>query len=276
MDLSDKVVFVTGGSRGIGLAASRLFAQKGAHVALFARDAQKLENAALEVSQCRARESQRVFHLSADVSDRVAVSVALEQAVAHMGVPDVLFNCAGRALPRAFEEVSFAQFDETIKINLYGTWNTVTAMAPLMKGRGGVIVNTASVAGLVGVFGYTDYCASKFAIIGFSEALRGELSPHGVRVQVLCPPDTDTPGFACENQTKPEETRAISANAKLLSAQDVANALVRGMGGGSFLIIPGFDGKLTWLTKRLFPSLVSYVMDRAVTKVQQTGKDGKT
>lgn len=273
-DFADKVVFVTGGSSGIGLAACRVFAQKGAHLALFARDEKRLQCAASGISECRAKQG-RVCFFPLDVADREAVQARMEQAVSEMGAPDVLFNCAGRALPMPFEDVAFEQFDATMKINLYGTWNTVAALAPLMKQRGsGLIVNTSSVAGLVGVFGYTDYCASKFAVIGFSEALRGELSPHGVRVQVLCPPDTDTPGFEAENKTKPQETKAISANAKLLSADDVALGLVKGIAGGQFLIIPGFDGKLTWLAKRLFPGLVSAVMDRAVSKARKVESHG--
>src|SRR5438477_366286 len=83
----------------------------------------------------------------------------------------------------------------------------------------------ASLAGLIGVFGYTDYCASKFAIVGFSEALRSELKPHGIMVSVLCPPDVDTPGFAVENTTKPPETVAISEGAKPMTPDEVAAEL---------------------------------------------------
>ena len=139
-----------------------------------------------------------------------------------------------------------------------------------MKARGGgYIVNTSSMAGLIGVFGYTDYCASKFALVGFSEALRSELKPHGITVSVLCPPDTDTPGFATENQTKPEETRAISATAKVVSPDAVADELLRGMARERFLIIPGFDSRLGVLAKRFVPGVVQRVMDRTVAKVGQ-------
>jgi short-subunit dehydrogenase len=117
------------------------------------------------------------------------------------------------------------------------------------------------------VFGYTDYCASKFAIVGFSEALRSELKPHGITVSVLCPPDTDTPGFETENLTKPEETRAISSTAKVLSPAAVADHLLRGMARAEFLIIPGFDSRLGVLAKRFVPGVVRWVMDRTVAKV---------
>src|SRR6185503_5941588 len=107
---------------------------------------------------------------------------------------------------------------ETMAVNLAGCWHMIQALLPHMKARGGYIVNTASLAGLIGVSGYSDYCASKFALVGYSEALRAELKLVGIEVSVLCPPDTDTPGFATENRTKPEETKAISASARLMSA----------------------------------------------------------
>jgi short-subunit dehydrogenase len=99
-------------------------------------------------------------------------------------------------------------------------------------------------------------------------ALRGELKPHGITVSVLCPPDTDTAGFKTENLTKPEETRAISAAAKVLSPGAVADELLRGMARETFLIIPGLDSRMSALAKRLVPGVVYWVMDRAVGKVR--------
>jgi short-subunit dehydrogenase len=137
-----------------------------------------------------------------------------------------------------------------------------------MKEHGGYIVNVSSIAGFIGLFGYTDYSASKFAIIGFSEALRSELKRYGITVSVLCPPDTDTPGFHEENKTKPEETKAISGSAKLMQPDEVARALLSGMRKEARHIIPSFDGKLIFLLKRLLPGLVEFVMDSTIKKVQ--------
>jgi short-subunit dehydrogenase len=134
------------------------------------------------------------------------------------------------------------------------------------SGRG-YIVNVASLAGLIGTFGYTDYCASKFGVIGFSEALRSELKPHGIAVSVLCPPDTDTPGFATENRTKPEETRAVSGHTRVMHPDAVAGALLRGMQRRDFLIVPGIESKCAALLKRLAPSAVQWVMDRTIARV---------
>ncbi len=271
-DFNGKNVFITGGSSGIGLAGAKLLAAEGAHVAVFARTKAKLVSALKEIESCRRAPEQRFDFMTLDVSDNRQVKKVLSAAVKKFGVPDILINCAGRAYPRRFEDVSYGQFDDTMKTNLYGIWNTVSVLAPLMKEKGGTIVNTSSVAGVVGVFGYTDYCASKFAIVGFSEALRGELRGSGISVQVLCPPDTDTPGFQVENTTKPEETREISKGAKVMKPEQVAAALLGGIKAGTFLIIPGFDGKLTCFMKRMLPGLVNFVMDRQVEKVRKRKK----
>jgi short-subunit dehydrogenase len=138
-----------------------------------------------------------------------------------------------------------------------------------MKAKGGKIVNTSSIGGFVGVFGYADYSASKFAIVGFSEVLKQELARYNIKIQVLCPPDTETPGFETENKTKPEETKKISETAKLLQPEEVARQAIKGIESDGFFIIPGFDGKLTHFMKRHFPFVVNSVMEGAIKKVQK-------
>ena len=138
-----------------------------------------------------------------------------------------------------------------------------------MKEKGGIIVNTSSIAGFLGVFGYADYCMTKFGIIGFSEALRSELKQHNIKVQVLCPPDTDTPGFEAENKNKPAETIAIGGKAKLLKPEFVAAIVLKEMQKKSFLIIPGLDGKMTRIIKRFFPWLIDWIMNSSIQKVQK-------
>lgn len=265
----NKTVYITGGSSGIGLAVARQFAGLGSHVCLFARRKAILDQAVNEIIRLRKTSDQRIGGIPLDVSNSSMVQSAIEQAEVECGVPDVLVNSAGRALPDYVDNISHEQFDETMKSNVYGIWNMMQAVLPAMKKRGGHIVNVSSIAGFLGVYGYSDYCTSKFAVIGMSEALRCELKPFGIHVSVLCPPDTDTPGFAEENRTKPAETRAISGNAKLLSADNVARSLVNGISKNKFMIIPGFDGKMIYLVKRLLPGLVGWIMDRTVAKTQQ-------
>jgi len=267
-DFSGKIVYIVGGSSGIGLATAKALAAEGAHIIIFARRKGHLERAIKEIHGNKISNSQQFACRQMDVSNWDEVKAVMSRAVAEFGVPDVLINCAGRAYPRVFEEVTYEQFDETMKINFYGIWHTTSALVPYMKQNGGYIVNVSSIGGFIGLFGYTDYSASKFAIIGFSEALRSELKRYGIRVSVLCPPDTNTPGFHEENKTKPEETEAISADAKLRQPEEVAYALLKGMRKEEKYIIPGFDGRVIFLLKRLFPGLVEFVIDSTIKKVQ--------
>jgi 3-dehydrosphinganine reductase len=264
----NKRVYITGGSSGIGLSAGRLLAEKGADILIFARGMDQLEQAVAEIRSHSISGEQRIVCMQLDVSDHQPVQYVMDRAVAEFGCPNLLINSAGRARPDYFNQIPCEQMDETMRINFYGVWNSVSALLPHMKQKGGHIVNVSSIAGFLGVFGYTDYSASKFAVIGFSEALRSEVRQYNIQVSVLCPPDTNTPGLEFENRTKPEETKVISENAKLMQPEAVAKALLKGIERNRFMIIPGLDGKLTWILKRAFPGLVDAVMVAKIKKVQ--------
>ena len=274
-NFSGKTVFITGGSSGIGFAVAKLLSREGANIALFARNKTRLAESLITIEQVKKRHGQRFAWYQCDVSDYTQVKKTFTQALRQFDGCDILINCAGRAYPRYFEDISIKQFEETMKINMFGVWNTCWFLVPHMKANGGYIVNTSSVAGLVGVFGYTDYSASKFAIIGFSEALRSELKRYNITVSVLCPPDTDTPGFAIENKTKPDETKEISKSAKLLTPDEVAAALVQGMKKKKFIILANFDSKLTWFVKRYAPWLVELIMNSQIMSIQKKKKKTK-
>ncbi|MCX7680049.1 MAG: SDR family oxidoreductase [Spirochaetes bacterium] len=268
-EFSGKTVFITGGSSGIGLASARLFAKEGAHIAIFARDKKRLDEAIRTIEKMRKFPSQKVHAFQCDVANFLQVQKSFAQAERELGICDVLINCAGRAYPAKFEEISLAQCEETMRINFFGIWNTCAVMVPRMKQKGGVIVNTSSVVGFLGVFGYTDYAASKFAIIGFSEALRSEVKQYNIHVAVLCPPDTDTPGFEIENKTKPQETKEISKSAKLMTPEDVAKSLLNGIKKNKTIILPNFESAMTYYMKRFAPSIVDRVMDAAIRRVHK-------
>ena len=260
-----KNVYITGGSSGIGQATAGHLAAAGANVMILARNEVRLKKA---VDIIR-RAGRKTAWMSVDVTDPVATTSVFARAAADFGPPDILINSAGQARPNYFEHITADQFEATLKLNLFGIRHAVAAALPHMR-TGGHIVNVSSVAGLIGVFGYTDYSASKFAVIGFSEALRAELKPKGITVSVLCPPDTDTPGLEAENLTKPAETKAISANARTISPETVASALTRGMMKKQFLIIPGFDARLSVLAKRMVPGVVEWVMNRTIARINKT------
>ena len=147
------MAFVVGGSLGIGLAVGERLAEGGADIVVFARRSELLLKAADTIRRRSRRPQQRVEWRQLDVADRNQVESVLGATVAELGAPDVLVNCAGRARPTYFEKVTPAQLEETLRINLVGSWNTIQTLVPHMRRRGGYIVNTASLAGLIGVFG---------------------------------------------------------------------------------------------------------------------------
>jgi 3-dehydrosphinganine reductase len=154
-------------------------------------------------------------------------------------------------------------------VNYFGTVNIARAVVPAMiERRAGSFVGVSSAAGLVGVFGYTAYAPTKFAVRGFLESLRGELLPYGIHVGCSFPPDTDTPQLADENRYKPKETHAIAGTIKPLSARQVAKSIVEGIEKERFAIVPDASTRALAKVAGLLPGVVAKVMDGKVRKAQ--------
>ncbi|KAF0107621.1 MAG: short-chain dehydrogenase/reductase [Anaerolineaceae bacterium] len=250
----NKVVLITGGSSGIGLAAAKLLAAAGAHVWLTARRREVLDAALKEVEARRVSPEQKFGVAAADVADPEQAAWAVETVTRSAGVPDVVINSAGITHPGYVQELPLEKFESLMRVNYFGTVHVVKAVLPGMLARGsGHIVNISSMAGYQGAFGYTAYCASKFAVTGFSEALRAEMKPHGIRVSVAFPPDTDTPQLAYEEPFKPAETKAIAGLAKALPAGKVAGDILKQAARRQYLIFPGFDARLLYLMATKLP-----------------------
>lgn len=265
-----RTAYITGGSSGIGLAIAKALSAQGAHIVLLARDRDRLETALDDVRASRTDDSQRFACQPLDVSKYPDVKRVLVTAVKTSGAPDLLINCAGRSMPNYFEEISFEQFDEIMRVNLYGTWNTCSVLVPFMKKqKAGHIVNISSVAGLMPIFGFTDYCASKSAVIAFSRVLKSELKPHGIGVSVLLPTDTNTPGYHEENKTKPIETKVISGWSKVVEPDLIAQGLLKGLKKGRFIIIPTVLDRFFCFVDRLIPRFVDFMTDMDVKKAQK-------
>lgn len=221
--LQDAHVVITGGSQGIGAAFAKEAHDAGARVSLVARGSAALGQAA-------AAAGPGVCWRAADVTDPVALGAALDSLALESGPCDILVCCAGMALPGRFLEVPAGEFEQQWHLNVGGAVSAVRHVLPGMVSLGrGHIVLVSSTAGIIGVPGYTGYGATKYAIRGFADTLRYEVEPSGVRVSVLFPPDTQTPGFDAENLRKPPETAAISGAVKPVSAQKVAEGLARGI-----------------------------------------------
>lgn len=250
-----KHVLITGGSSGIGLATAKKLTGLGATVTILARRASVLEEA-------KATLGERAHALAVDVAKEAEVQ---EKVGAHIAAhpADMLINNAGIVMPGRFLELEPRHFREMMDVNYFGTVNMCRVVLPQLVARGGGhVLNVSSMAGVIGVYGYTPYAASKFALIGFSEALRGEMWPHNVRVSVCCPPDTDTPQLQFENQYKPAETKAITGSAGLMSADAVADVMLKGMAANTFQIIPGLTSQAITVAYRLIPGISRWVMDQ--------------
>ncbi len=273
-------IYITGGSSGIGFAIAQLCIEAGARVYLFARNRNKLETAReklIKSTNAIKKEdlANKVTTYPLDITNHLQVEKTFTELIQQHGVPHMLIHCAGSAKPNYFDKVSYQEFSENVALNLQGTWSVVSIVAKAMKdaytqgnSMDRSIVTCSSIAGFIGTFGYTAYSASKFGVIGLSETLRAELKPYNISVSVLCPPDTDTPGFEEESRTKPPETVAISGKVRLVSPEYVANRCIRAVGKKKFMIIPGSMGKFSFFLKTRFPWLLYWIMDRSVNKEQ--------
>lgn len=263
--LSDAHVIVTGGSSGIGRAVARQLAERGSRVSLVARRPDLLE----ETADWLRTAGHRVQTATADVADREQVTVAVDGLVAEFGPCDVLVSSAGMVEPGYFSELPDDVFRQTMDVDYFGTLWPIRAVVPSMvERRTGSIVGVSSGAG-IGVFGYSAYSPAKFAVRGLLEVLRCELAPYGVHVGCVCPPDTDTPQLEYENRIKPPETAAISGTIKPISADRVAESLVRGIEKRRFLIAPDLQTRLLARIAGLTPGLLHSTFDRQVGKAQR-------
>jgi len=270
MDLNGKCAIVTGGSDGIGRAIAREFTRRGANVFLMARGEDKLKSAIGEMKAEAVSANQRFGYFRGDVSDLSAVEEAAKAAEAECGPPAVLVNSAGFSLAGYVEKLPISDIETEAKVNYLGTMYMVKqVVGGMIDRREGWIMNISSLAGVKGIFGYTGYSGSKFAVVGFTEALRSELRPYGIKVSVLCPPDVDTERIRTDTREKPLEMLRISEGGGLMQPEVVARKALRGMEKGTFMIIPGFSGKMLYIANRIAPWLVDMFLNRTIDKARK-------
>ena len=259
-----KKLLITGGSSGIGRSAALLAASWGADVAIVARGRERLD-ATLE--ELRKVGDGRYIALALDVSDRAAIERAVPQILEELGGLDVLVNNAGLAHPGYIGEIPHDVFDLMMNVNYHGAVNVTRAFLPHFEAqRSGNICNVSSVLGFMGVFGYTAYAASKFALTGFSECLRQELVHQNVGVTVVYPPDTDTPQFHAENEIKPAETKMLSGTIKVMQPDQVARIMLDGIARNRLHVVPGSGSKFIYFMNQHFPSVVRWFIDSDLRK----------
>ena len=258
LPLANQHALITGGSSGVGLSTALLLVARGVHVSLLARDPARLR-AAEERVLGAARKSAagaRVLAVSCDVCDAEATAAAIARCEASLGAVSIFVHCAGSSTPGYFEELPPSVHEAQFRLHYMGAVHCLHVLVPRMKRlRAGRVVLVASMGALSGVFGYTAYSASKFALRALAESLHMETAPYGTFVSLICPPDIDTPGFAAENRLKPVECAEISEGSGLFSPEAIGRDIVHVLQRWRFLSSVGFDGHaLTLLASGTSPA----------------------
>lgn len=249
MEIQGKVALITGASRGIGRAIALELAQQGIkRLILVARDRQKLVEVANEI-EAMGTETAIV---ALDLTQTIEVNIAVAQLWRNFGQIHLLVNCAGVAYQTSFLQSKMPQVQEELSVNLLGMYNLTSLIARRMASqRQGTIVNVSSLMGKVAAPTMATYSATKFAILGFTQALRQELAEHNIRVIALLPSLTDTD---------------MVSDLKLfrwvipMTPQQVAKALVTGMQNDSSEILVGWQSHLAVLCQRLSPWLLELIL----------------
>ena len=222
-EFENRVAVVTGASSGIGRATAELLVERGARVAIFARSAGKLKTLARKYED-------RMLAVPGDVSDANSVERLFAQTESRFGRCDILINDAGTYVSKRVERMTERDWDRVFAVNVRGAFLTTRrAVKNMIARRSGAIVNVSSISGVIGPEkfpGFSAYCASKAALIEFTEQLAVELKEHGIRVNCVSPGSVDTPMWAAVSGGAPADMTATEvAEVILFLASDRARPI---------------------------------------------------
>jgi 3-oxoacyl-[acyl-carrier protein] reductase len=251
MKFSQKTALIAGASRGIGRAIALALAQQDLKTLLLvARDGAKLAELATEIHSLNS--NIKVVALPLDLTQIKEVSIALTRAMREEGPIHLLINCAGVAHQNTFLQTNPSCIEAEISLNLMGTYNITRLIAKRMvHRREGTIVNVSSLMGKIAAPTMATYSATKFALVGFTQALRAELAPDNVRVVALLPSLTDTDmvkGLKLFRFVQP------------MTTQQVALALIAGLKQGKKEICVGWQSYLALWCQRFAPWLLELIL----------------
>lgn len=220
--LEGKSCLVTGGSRGIGKAIALSFAKAGADVAItYARSSEAAEAVKAEIEAL----GRKAKCIQADAVDFTQAEAVINELVADWGKIDILVNNAGITKDNLIMRMSEEQWDDVITTNLKSIFNYSKAAArPMMKNRGGSIINMSSVVGLTGNAGQSNYSASKAGIVGFTKSYAKELASRGIRANVIAPGFITTDMTEVLSEKVMDGIKAVTPLGRAGEAEEVANA----------------------------------------------------
>ena len=224
MRLAGKVCIVTGGGSGIGRATCLLFAQEGGRIVVADKSLDAAETVAGAVGEAA------IAHRT-DVSDSQSVRAMLKQTVDRFGRLDVLVNNAGYGIPGSVVETDEADWDRLMAVNLNGVFYGCKYAIPIMRERGGVIVNTASVVATVGIRDRAAYCASKGAVAALTRAMALDHVAEGIRINCIAPGTIDSPYFKemLADSERPEALRRELEQRQAMNRLGTPEEIARGI-----------------------------------------------
>jgi NAD(P)-dependent dehydrogenase (short-subunit alcohol dehydrogenase family) len=274
---ANQVVFITGGSRGLGLVLARALHRQGARLAICARDADELARAHADLTNLGAVP----LTCTADVTDAQQMRQAIAQAESALGPIDVLINNAGTIGVGPMTTMTSADFENSLNVHFWGAYHAVEAVLPTMRARkAGRIVNISSIGGKISVPHLLPYCVGKFALVGYSQGLRAELAPDGITVTTICPGlmRTGSPRqvMVKGNQAAEYAWFKVSDSLPLLavSAETAAQEIIEACRRGDAEHVISLPAKLAVLANALAPELMANLIalaDRLLPSARGAG-----
>ena len=262
----NKNVLITGGSSGIGLAVAKEFGKNGANLFLIARNSERLKSAKNDISTSIPQVG-KIELFPIDVSVQKEVEQAVQTIIEKHGGVDILINNAGISFCGRVEDQSSEQHEKLLKINYLGTLYSLKAVYPHLKTKPGSHIGfVSSVAGYLGVFGFSAYAASKFAMTGLAESIRNEAKDYEIGVTVIYPPDTDTPMYHQDIDSKLPECIALSENAKLVQPEEVARKFLKGILKNKFEVFCNTESRLIRMLRFVLPRVYFRAVDGIIEK----------
>jgi 3-oxoacyl-[acyl-carrier protein] reductase len=225
--LKAKKALITGGTAGIGKEIALAFAKQGADVAIFGTSAERAAQVMQELEQSKFSPEQRFESFIVNVSEKQSVEGAIQQLIGKWGQVDILVNNAGITRDGLLMRMSEEDWDQVIDVNLKSVYNTCQALVrPMIKAKGGKIINISSVVGLTGNAGQANYAASKSGMIGFTKALAQELATRNICVNCIAPGFIQTRMTDALTEGQKEGILKKIPMGRMGDPQDIANAVV--------------------------------------------------
>lgn len=261
-DYKNKVILITGGSRGLGLVLARELARRGAHLALLARDQAELDNAKNDI--LRLYPECEVHLVPCDVKDASQITWAIKKVLIHFGTLDMLINNAGIITVMPYENAEEKDFKESMDTHFWAPFHMTEAVLPHFKTNGGGrIVNISSIGGKIAVPHLAPYSASKFALVGYSDAIQAELAKDKIYVTTVCPGLMRT-GSIGHAEMKGQESLeyswfAIASSLPFLSvaAENAARQICDAAAHGQAELVISLPAKIAVKLRALAPEIFS-------------------